>query len=99
MQHPPPEMTIFKTRYGEKQHLLFNTHTRHMYSTVYILVHFTFYYQYTEFPIFSPKNQTCLTKEFYKTIMLWWLGLQTDLHGSQNMRRMSTIKKTWTKDS
>jgi len=29
--------------------------------------------------IFPPKNQTCLTKEFYKTIMLWWLGLKTDL--------------------
>jgi hypothetical protein len=47
MQHPPPEKTIFKKRYAEKKHLLFNTHTGHVYSTLYILVHFDLLLQWS----------------------------------------------------
>jgi hypothetical protein len=66
MQHPPPEMTLFKTRHAEKKHLLFNTHTGQWYSTLYFLVQFDLLLSVHRIPNFFPTNQTCLTKNCIK---------------------------------
>jgi hypothetical protein len=58
MLHPPPEKTIFKKRYAEKKHLLFNTHTGHVYSTLYILVHFDLLLQWST-KILSHEEKVC----------------------------------------